>query len=63
MQPVMALQEQPGPHEIGMPTHWPPLQTSIAVHKSLSLQAVPLGLLGYEQAPVAGVQVPGSMWH
>src|SRR5258706_485477 len=44
------------------PAHTPPWQVSVRVQALLSLQAAPLGLLGLEQVPEVGLQVPGS-WH
>jgi hypothetical protein len=41
-----------------LPLQLPLWQVSVCVHAFPSLQAVPLGLLGLEQAPVAGLQVP-----
>jgi hypothetical protein len=40
----------------------PPLQVSVCVQASLSLQAAPFAASGFEQAPVAGSQVPAT-WH
>jgi hypothetical protein len=37
-------------------------QASACVHAFPSLQDVPFGLAGFEQSPVAGLQVPAS-WH
>src|SRR5207253_2519116 len=44
------------------PVHAPDWQLSDCVHGFASSQAVPLGLLGFEQAPVVGSHVPAS-WH
>jgi hypothetical protein len=50
-------------HTIGLPPiHTPFWQVSVCVHGSASLQAVPLGAIGFEHAPVAGSQVPAT-WH
>src|SRR5438132_877033 len=45
-----------------VPTQAPAWQVSDWVQASPSVQAVPLGLAGFEQVPVAGSQVPAS-WH
>jgi len=44
------------------PVQVPAWQLSACVQALPSLQAVPLGLLGLEQAPLAGSQVPAA-WH
>ena len=44
------------------PVHAPAWQVSVCVQALPSLQAVPLGAAGLEQAPVAGLQVPAT-WH
>ena len=44
------------------PVHIPDSQVSVRVHASPSLHGVPLATLGFEQAPVAGLQVP-ARWH
>ena len=44
------------------PPHEPCQQASPVVQRLLSLQAVPLGALGFEQYPVDGLQVPAE-WH
>jgi len=44
------------------PTHAPPRQVSFEVHTFSSSQGVPSGLCGFEQLPVAGLQVPAT-WH
>jgi hypothetical protein len=44
------------------PAHVPARQTSIWVHALPSLQAVPSGAAGVEQAPVVGLHVPET-WH
>ena len=44
------------------PTHTPSWQLSVGVHALPSLPPVPLVLEGFEQMPVAGLQVPTS-WH
>jgi hypothetical protein len=44
------------------PVQEPDWQVSVRVHKSPSLQDVPSGLAGSEQAPVAGLHTPAS-WH
>jgi hypothetical protein len=50
-------------HVTGLaPMHAPFWQVSLCVHALPSLHAVPLGFAGFEQAPVAGSQVPAS-WH
>ena len=45
-----------------VPTQSPLWQVSVRVQGLASLQAVPFVLLGLEQRPVAGLQVPAS-WH
>jgi hypothetical protein len=50
---------QPGP---GPPLQTPAWQVSAVVHTEPSSQAVPSGLVGFEQWPVPGSQVPAS-WH
>jgi hypothetical protein len=47
-------------HTTGLPEQRPAWQESPVVQASPSVQAVPSGLAGLEQAPVVGVQVPGS---
>src|SRR5262245_14660299 len=42
--------------------HTPPWQTSAPLHALASAQLVPSASGGFEQTPVAGLQVP-SMWH
>src|SRR2546426_1033176 len=42
--------------------HTPAWQESVRVQALPSLQAAPSGFAGWEQAPVAGSQVPAS-WH
>ena len=44
------------------PVQVPDWQVSVWVHKSPSLQGVPLALGGSEQTPVDGLQVP-ALWH
>jgi hypothetical protein len=44
------------------PVHWPPWHWSTAVHLLPSSQLAPSGLLGLEQVPVPGLQVP-AVWH
>jgi hypothetical protein len=44
------------------PVQMPVLHVSVLVQALLSLQTVPSVLLGFEQAPVAGLQLPTS-WH
>ncbi|PTL82502.1 hypothetical protein DAT35_16960 [Vitiosangium sp. GDMCC 1.1324] len=44
------------------PVQVPPWQVSVRVQALPSLQEEPLGLVGLEQVPVAGLQVPTS-WH
>ena len=44
------------------PTQAPASQVSVWVQASPSLQAVPFGLAGLEQMPLAGSQMPAS-WH
>src|SRR5438093_182247 len=46
----------------GPPAHTPLWPVSVRVHAVPSLHALPSGLAGFEQAPVAGSQVPAS-WH
>src|SRR5437867_3730784 len=45
-----------------VPTQAPAWQESVWVQASPSVQAVPSGLLGLEQAPLPGSQVPAT-WH
>src|SRR5438477_590581 len=45
-----------------VPTQAPAWQESLWVQASPSVQAVPFGLSGLEQAPLAGSQTPAS-WH
>jgi hypothetical protein len=45
-----------------VPAHAPLVQASLVVHALPSLQAVPLAALGFEHAPVLGLQVPAT-WH
>ena len=45
-----------------VPTQAPAWQVSDWVQASPSVQALPLGLVGFEQVPFAGSQVPAS-WH
>src|SRR2546422_752116 len=50
-------------HVTGLePVHVPAWHVSICVQASPSLQAVPFGAFGFEQAPVVGLQVPAT-WH
>src|SRR5215831_5124526 len=42
--------------------HAPAWQASPVVQALLSLQVVPFGAAGFEQVPVAGLQVPAT-WH
>jgi hypothetical protein len=44
------------------PVHVPAWQTSVSVQALPSLQDVPLGNAGFEQVPVAELQVPAA-WH
>jgi hypothetical protein len=44
------------------PTHTPAWQLSFCVHAFLSSQPAPSALLGFEQTPLPGSQVPTS-WH
>jgi hypothetical protein len=44
------------------PVHAPPWHVSVCVQASPSLQALPSGFAGFEQMPVAGLQVPAT-WH
>jgi hypothetical protein len=44
------------------PVHVPLWQLSASVHAFPSLQLVPFAAVGFEQAPVAGLQVP-AVWH
>ena len=46
----------------GPPVHVPPWQASAVVQMSLSLHVVPLGALGFVQAPVVGLHMPAT-WH
>jgi hypothetical protein len=56
-------QESSGVHITGFcPVHTPAWQESLGVHRLLSLQGMPSWELGFEQAPVAGLQTPAS-WH
>jgi hypothetical protein len=43
-----------------VPVQTPVWQLSLRVHALPSLQVVPLALLGFEQTPVAVLQVPAS---
>jgi hypothetical protein len=45
-----------------VPVQIPAWQLSVCVQRSPSLQPEPFGLLGLEQRPVAGAQVPAA-WH
>src|SRR5207245_3292815 len=45
-----------------LPTHVPAWQVSVWVQPSPSVQALPSGLSGLEQVPLAGSQVPAT-WH
>src|SRR2546428_102620 len=45
-----------------VPVHTPVWQVSVCVDELPSVQALPSGLAGFEQVPVAGSQVPAS-WH
>jgi hypothetical protein len=48
-------------HTTGLlPVQVPVWQVSVRVQALPSLQALPLGLAGFEHAPVAGLQVPAS---
>src|SRR5439155_138603 len=47
--------------DVGLP-QLPPWQVSPLVQALPSSHPAPLGLVGFEQVPVAGLQVPGS-WH
>jgi hypothetical protein len=51
-----------GTQAYAVPPHAPPLQTSPAVQATPSLQPVPDGAAGFEQAPVDGLHVPAT-WH
>ena len=44
------------------PTHEPAWQLSVLVHSLPSLHEVPSGLAGFEQVPLAELQVP-AWWH
>src|SRR5688572_26611641 len=44
------------------PTHMPLVQASVWVQPLVSLQVVPLGALGFEQVPLAGLHTP-TTWH
>src|SRR5436309_4930705 len=45
-----------------LPVHVPLTQRSVCVHELPSLQLVPSGAAGFEQVPLAGLQVPAA-WH
>src|SRR2546428_345644 len=45
-----------------LPVHAPLWQVSLCVHALPSVHADPSALLGFEQVPVAGLQVPAT-WH
>jgi hypothetical protein len=45
-----------------LPMHAPARQVSVCVQASPSLHAAPVPLSGFEQMPVAGLQVP-TEWH
>ena len=47
---------------MGEPTHVPDEQVSADVQALPSLQVLPLGLVGFEQTPLPGLQTP-TMWH
>ena len=50
-------------HDTGFaPTHDPPWQVSVCVHAFPSSHDEPFAFAGFEQTPVAGLQVPAS-WH
>src|SRR5256885_783004 len=49
-------------HVTAVPAQTPAWHVSPVVHALPSLQAVPLAATGFEQAPVAGSQVPAG-WH
>ena len=40
--------------------HVPDWQVSVCVHALPSLHALPLGFVGFEQAPVAALHVPAT---
>jgi len=42
------------------PLHAPAWQVSVWVQASPSLHAVPFGLVGFEQTPLSGLQVPAT---
>ena len=45
---------------IAVPAQTPAAQTSFVVQAFPSLHAVPLEAVGFEQVPVAGLQVPAT---
>src|SRR5215813_1273995 len=49
-------------HSTAVPTQAPASQLSLWVQAFPSLQALPLGLAGFEHVPVCGSQVP-ALWH
>src|SRR5438093_95127 len=50
-------------HVTGLePVHAPVWHVSVCVHALPSLHDVPLGALGFEHVPVAGLHVPAT-WH
>jgi hypothetical protein len=49
-------------HTTGLPVHAPAWQVSLSVQRFPSVQFVPLFAFGFEQMPVAGLQVPAT-WH
>ena len=49
-------------HVIGVPPHVPLVHRSLLVHSLPSLHDVPLGAVGFEQAPVVGLHTP-TAWH
>ena len=54
--------ESMGVQVTALPEQVPFWQVSLCVQELPSLQLVPLGALGFEQLPVAGLQVPAA-WH
>jgi hypothetical protein len=59
---LSTVQAMPSVQLRAVPVHPPARQASPVVQVRPSLQVVPSGLFGFEQVPVAGLQVPAS-WH
>jgi len=57
-----AVQAFPSSHASGVPAQTPAAQASPVEHGLRSSHVVPSGRAGLEQAPVAGLHVPGA-WH